>query len=262
MKLKNPPIVEAWIEFHMRGNETAANWKQGIKQFFDEIKEEYPEPESIFVETFHVEKRSSAGVPEQLTGKRELHRVRAFNTSRSQCVQVGRDTLIFNLIKGDGPYEGFDALLPMALRQFQRYIEIFRPKSVLYAVLHNKDLVRIPKNPDSATRLEQYFRLGIQVPEETQWVLGAIKMEISINLNSAPQSKDQLILGFQRDIWESQIQEDRYRMDWHAICPEIDSLDTDLLRNRLEAAHDAMRQRFRDCFTDRTWELFAEEVEN
>lgn len=260
MKLRNPPIVEAWIEFHAQGSQTEETWPSGLDPFFREIADEYRTIERQVQETYQVVERTPEGKPAQITVQGELRRVRAFDGQRRHCVQVGRDTLVVNLLKGDGPYEGFHHLLPTAMGQFNRFVQVFRPRAVMSAALHYTDVVRIPRALE-ASRLEDYFRVGVQVPDDATWILGRIAVELSISLSVNPSEPDELILGFRRQPPAPDMPEDRFRLDWHAVCAQLDTLSSDVLNARLTRVHEALKARFRECFTDRTWALFDEESE-
>jgi uncharacterized protein (TIGR04255 family) len=172
---------------------------------------------------------------------------------------VGRDTLVVNLIRGSEPYEGFEYLLQAALAQFDRFLRVFRPQNVMRVALHYTDVVRIPRPADSPLALEDYFRLGIKVPEEATWIVGRIAIELGISLATSTSQPDELMLSFRREPTPTGAGEDRFRMDWHAICQRVDTKSATVLSNRLSKVHGALRKRFRDCFTARTWALFNEE---
>lgn len=261
MRLRNPPIVEAWIEFHAQGSETEETWPWGLDPFFREIANEYSTIERQVQETYQVVERSPDGAPVQLAIQGELRRVRAFDASRRHCVQVSRDTLVVNLIKGDGPYEGFRHLLPTAMAQFDRFVREFRPRAVMWAALHYTDVVRIPRAPGALSRLEDFFRIGVQVPNEATWTLGRVAIELSVSLFAGESEPDELVIGFRRESPEPDVTEDRFRIDWHAVCTQLNTLSPDALSARLARVHEALKARFRECFTNRTWALFGEESE-
>lgn len=261
MRLRNPPIVEAWIEFHFRGSDSESTWPQGLDRFFEEIRADYPNIELKRRETFQVVQRAPGGVPVQLAVHGEIDRVRAFDAQRRWCVQVGDDALVVNLIKGTGTYEGFEALLPKALLHLGQYAGVFRPQSVLHAALHYTDVVVIPASEGVSRRLEDYFHIGVRVPDEQTWPLGKIALDVSVPLTGVGEELDHLVLGFRREPPRPGCDEDRFRMDWHAVCVGLDTMASDVLRGRLQGVHDAMKERFRACFTPRTWEMFGEERE-
>jgi len=258
LKLRNPPVVEAWIEFHARGSDTEETWPNGVRPFLDEISDDYPAHDDIFEEAFEVVRRGATGVPEQIAGRGEFSRMRAFDKARSRCVQLGRDALVVNLIRSPEPYEGFHRLLPIALEQLARFKRIFRPTTVLTAALHYTDVVKIPRCSGNPTRLEDYFRIGVQVPNEEKWLLGRIAIDISVPLATNAQNTDRLNLGFRTEPTLPENSEHRFRMDWHAECSSLDTLEADVLGARFKAAHDALEQRFRECFTEKTWAMFGE----
>lgn len=262
MKLRNPPIVEAWIEFHAQGSDTEETWPAGLDRFFREIADEYPTIERQVQETYQVVERTPDGKPAQIAVQGELRRVRAFDEQRRHCVQVGRDALVVNLLKGDGPYEGFHHLLPTAMEQFDRFVQVFRPRVVMSAALHYADVVRIPRALLGVSRLEDYFRVGVQVPDDATWILSRVAVELSTSLSGNPPGQDELVLGFRRQPASPDLLEDRFRLDWHAVCAELDTMSPEVLSTRLTSMHEALKARFRECFTDRTWALFDEESES
>jgi uncharacterized protein (TIGR04255 family) len=259
VKLRNPPVVEAWIEFHAQGSDARETWPQGLDSFFGEIRTEYPDIEKQVQEQFQVVERSPGGMPVKLAFAGELRRVRAFDQPRRRCVQVGRDTLVVNLIKGNEGYGGFEVLLPLAIAHFERFVRVFQPVSIKEAALHYTDLVRVPREPAVSARLEDLFRIGVQVPDEGTWPLKRVAVDISVSLPGELAEPDELVIGFRREAPVSSVSEDRFRLDWHVVCRDVETLSVDVLGKRLTQAHDGVRQRFRECFTEHTWSLFGEE---
>jgi uncharacterized protein (TIGR04255 family) len=257
LKLRNPPVVEAWIEFHMRGSSQQATWPEGLKQILPELTETYGStPEQLTRDTFQY-RISAASVPEVFDAKREVVRVRLFDGERRRCVQIGNDELVVNLVRGGAEFEGLDALTGVARTELQRYISVFRPESIRSLAVHYTDIVRIPIAPP--WRLEDYFNIGITVPADGEWPLAGIALECTFPLDREADHQDHLILSFKRERPGSG--EERFRMDWHVESVGLNTLDVAEILARVSVLREELRPRFQACFTKRAWDLFEKDPE-
>jgi uncharacterized protein (TIGR04255 family) len=48
----------------------------------------------------------------------------------------------------------------------------------------------------------------------------------------------------------------RFRIDWRMICAEIAVFDQEIVKHRLDAAHDRLSNFFKKSFTPKTWAIF------
>ena len=262
MKLRNPPIVEAWIEFHLEASAQETTWKgQAIDEFFALLIPEFSSRENIFFQRLTIEKQTPAGLPVEGKIEGKLNRVRAFDSERRRCVQVGENVLVFNAIRHDSDYMGFTRMCGEAMRRLDQYSRIFRPQFVRAAALHYMDVVKLPFNQAEPLKLEEHFTLGVQLPQQPQLPLNRLRLEVSIPIGADSSQGDQLALAFGTEPPEAGTNEYRFRLDWHATCAKVDTLDEEVLKRRLQAVHGFTVDFFRRCFTKKTWSLFGPEKE-
>lgn len=258
MKLGNPPIVEAWIEFHMQGVPQSVNWQAGSESFMTRMLDEYPEIERIPKMEIRVD-RASGGGSAEISGRESLHRVRAFNQARRECVQIDENTLVFNAIARDQRYAGFEFLMDKGLEHLRRYREHFRPASVRSVGIHYTDLVRIPCTLSQVIRLEDYFTMRVELPDESAWPLARVALEILVPLSKPEGAAESLTLSFRSEGYDDKSEEIRFRLDWHVKSDEIAGYDAASIKQKLRKLHDEIERRFRSCFTEAGWALFKEE---
>ena len=257
MKLRKPPIVEAWIEFHFQGCASQQTWPDKLNEWLESIADQFPKREVRQEEAFKVIERTPAGIPATLAGVGGPKVARAFDSKRTRCVQVAKDVLVFNLIKREEEYPGFQELLPCAMVQLADYRKVFEPETARAVALHYTDRVSIPAPEDNPLLLDDYFAVGLRVPCDEDWPLRDFGFHLAFSLHSDDVLTDSAQLSFRPE--KSGESAHRFRLDWHVNCGEVDTLDSDDLSERLRRAHDALNSRFRSCFTEKCWALFEED---
>lgn len=253
MRLKSPPVVEVGIDFHLDPNPEKQPWDLPVAMpFVEQFKDFMPHIEVVQAEEIRIVKRSPQGVPERLSGKISLDLVRAHDEGERHWLEVGNDRVAYRLLRGGMEYPGFDSVLNEGLKVLNQYKEHFRPTAVRRATLTYLDIVKIPRTAGDGVELDEYFRLGMKLPEDPFGQLGAFT--IRFTLSPSPDS-DRLHLVFST---EPTTEKDflRFRMRWQSLCDAINSLDAVELRRRLMAAHEHLVKCFLACFTDQGLKLF------
>jgi uncharacterized protein (TIGR04255 family) len=256
VKFNNPPVIEAWIEFRFSFKDEIPSW--------DELKAQAFVTES-FEGRFHVHAFSgrteftisaSEGRPALTQPKMIFERVRATNADEDRYVQVGRDTLIWNLLRKEKDWPDYPSLRDEAMDAYDKFINFMHPTGLRLVALHYRDLVPIPLTSDQRVELNDYFNIYPAVPKasfgDVTNVMIALRMPISYS--SGP-----LDLRIQSDTSprpeETNIA--RFRLDWH-IYPSnpITTLERGNITGWLDQAHDDILKAFIAFFTPKGLDLF------
>ena len=253
MPLHNPPVVEVGIEFQLDPAPEKQRWDLPVAMpFVERFKETMPHVEVVKSEKIRIEKRSPQGVPIELRGEINLNQVRAHDEGERQWLEVGEDRVAYRLLRGGKEYPGFDVVLESTLSVLRQYNQHFRPMAVRRAILTYMDIVKIPRAPGEGIDLDDYFRLGVRLPDDPFGALGAFA--IRFVLPPSPYS-DRLQLAFSTEPGTEE-ESLRFRMRWQSLCDGINTLDEEELRNRLTAAQSHLVKCFLACFTERGLALF------
>jgi uncharacterized protein (TIGR04255 family) len=253
LRLANPPIVEVGVEFQFDPNPEKPPWDLPVAMpFIQRFQESLPHVEIVQAEEIRIEKRSSRGIPEKLSGKISLDHVKAQDKDERRRLEVGSDRMGYRLLRCGKEYPGFDSLLIEALDKLSQYVEHFHPTAVRGAALTYLDIVKIPVTPGEGVDLDDYFRLGLRVPDDPFGVLGGFS--IKLIFPHSPRADGVLLVFATEPTTEDGAL--RFRMRWQGPCDGINSLGPDAISQRLEAAHEHMRKCFMACFTEKGLGLF------
>ena len=254
MHLKNPPVVEVGIDFQFDPDPEKKPWDLPVAMpFVEQFKEFLPHIEIVRAEEICIEKRSPQGLPERLSGKISLDQVRVHDEAEQQWLEVGNDRMAYRLLRGGKEYPGFSTVMEKALEILAQYIQHFRPTAVRRAILSYVDIIKISGMADSRVELNDYFRLGVDLPEDPFGPLGGFA--IHFVLPPTTPGSDRLQLAFTTE-QKNESDDLRFRMRWLSFCEGILSLDNENLRDRLTVAHEHLVKCFLACFTEKGLELF------
>jgi len=254
LQLDNPPVVQVGIDFRFDPDPEKQSWDLPVAMpFVERFRESLPCVEVVRAEEIRIEKRSPQGLPERLSGKIRLDRVSAHDEAERHWLEVGDDRMGYRLLRGAKEYPGFDAVLEKALSVLGEYIEHFRPTAVRRTLLSYLDIVTIPRAAREGIELDDYFRLGLKLPEDPFGPLGAFVIQFVL---PPKPGFDELNMVFATE----PVTDDndlRFSMRWQSRCDGIDSLDAADLRCRLNSAHEHLVKCFFACFTVKGLELFG-----
>lgn len=159
MKLRKPPIVQAWIEFRFEPSPDHPWEEQPVMAFLETTAAEYDDPSREFIKSSEVHVRAgTGGAFPQFQLREATVAVRAFNVARTRWLEVWHNRLRCGLLRGGAGYEGFSALRANALAMLDSHASAFEPMSVISFVLHYEDAVDAPLT-DGRLNLEDYFTL-------------------------------------------------------------------------------------------------------
>jgi uncharacterized protein (TIGR04255 family) len=233
--LKNPPIVEAVIDFDcdlppdldLPGLEAAARQKYGGS---------YPKLRKRFAEVHEIKTTADASVSEASV-KRTLDGFQLLQEDEKQLVQVRRLGYSFNRL---APYPGLDALLPEVRRTWEIFCELTSPRQIRRVQLRYINRILFPM-PDDSLDLDRILRCGPQLPDEDGLALtgfltqySAIEKRTGLNVNSVltrqPVETPHVALIFDNAAFDERAFE---AGDWAAIADRIAALRR--LKNRVFA---------------------------
>jgi uncharacterized protein (TIGR04255 family) len=266
MSLGNPPIVEARLGFSFQSGESSPSWElDAATAFLMQHSDEFVEfkLEQRCRENFRVESRNADDLPDRVHLERMVDRIRIGNGDGTRWLQIGANLISFHLVRGSDGYPGWSALRDNSVRFLAGYSERFCPDRVLTTTIHYVDIVEVPIEDGVALKLEDYFNLGIRDPGPPFDRTNGFGLELSFR--SARETNDQVCVSFSLDSPRCDEQVDaeqsgsramRFRLEWNLECRGIDSLDREIITRRLNAAHTELYSYFKQCFTERCWQLF------
>ena len=196
------------------------------------------------------------GVRAEPEGEPQLERVRMFDQSRKRCLQAGENFLAFNLVRQGADYPGFSPLLKEALLHLRTYEDCFRPQHVRDAALHYVDAIDIRFPPTGPLNAEDYFKLGVTVPKTEDWQILKSATEIIIDLVRHTGHPDHLVVALHISPDETNAKGEKVRINWHAVCRELNTLDAAVLTGRLSQVRNVIWRFLQDSVTERLWKTF------
>lgn len=156
-KLKRPPIVEAILEFRVRG--PASIDEKGVEALARKLADDFPEQTSLPPTDIEWGARSPAGAKH--AGGDPIGLLLK-NADRNEFLQIRRDRFTLNRL---APYSSWDDLLPRVLRTFSKFVDTSGAGSVERASLRYVNEVNLGHE---SAKLEDFLRL-----RPTGWPEGA-----------------------------------------------------------------------------------------
>jgi uncharacterized protein (TIGR04255 family) len=155
-------------------------------------------------------------------------------------------------MRRESQYPGFKAVLEKAFDMLDSYTRHFRPSAVCRMILSYFDIINIATQAGAGIELDDYFKLGVKLPENLFEPLNAFTIQVALP-ESTQSDKIQLLFATEPNNEENKL---RFSMRWHTLCGHIDTLDMEELRYRLTAANERMEKCFFACFTEKGLGLF------
>lgn len=254
MKLRKPPIVQAWTEFTFEQNPEHFEWSKPIAHsFMDHYKAEEEDREELMRMNYTFEHSNHDSKPRIRTSAPELNAVRATNRQGSRYLQVVRDGFGCNFIRTQEGYEGFTSLKSFSLERFRTYNLVFKPVRLLQFALQYIDLVRIPyEELGLDLDLTPFFNIGVKFPASTFGPLNSLMAQFQTQV---PDTNDQIEVRI-RDERRPKSSFRWFRIEWRYAGIANIQTDENILSARLDEAHNRMLLFFRSSFTERVWQTF------
>lgn len=252
---KNPPVVEAWVDFRFEYGEENPSWNQKIAvdfiNSFDQFKkDEYP---ALFKKEIKVGQKGST-----VSDVDVFVRLKALNSVNDRCLQVEQSLLVYNMLRRkDVEWPGFPVLLEEAIPFCQEYINLFGPLHVR-PVLHYRDNITIPFLEEQI-QPKDYFKIYPEVPEDrfgnmVDFSLSLILQDICKNGVTRFSVKTQLIASAESN---SKLP---FVLDWEVQSTKVFTCENlNDCNGWLISAHEGINKAFESCLTDKCRLLFNEE---
>jgi uncharacterized protein (TIGR04255 family) len=253
LHLERPPVEEVGIDLQFEPSGEKQPWcEESAGSFLSKFADTLPRCDIVRVEEIRVEKRSPQGVPQEIRGRTRLAHMTAHDEQETHFLQVGDDILSYRLVRRGTDYPGFQVVLDEALDKMGQYVAYFDPTAIRRARLRYVDVIDVPRDQKGAVLLEDYFEVGIKIPDEP---FGSVA-EFSVqNSFLRRKNRDALQLIFYNRPTPDETSS-RFVMEWYALCENIQSLEQEVLTTRLREAHDDMVNCFKASVTAKGWALF------
>ena len=163
IKLLNPPIVEAVIDFDCEmpfGFDLAAKQDQFVRAF----KDKYPLVRQQLFQGLQVETAKDA--PPKISTSNGLQAIQLFTPDEKQLVQMRAGGFSFNRL---APYSSLDDYFAEVQQAWQIYTEMVNPKSLRQIQLRYVNKLLLPTT-DGRLDLDDYFTVGPKAPDEERLV--------------------------------------------------------------------------------------------
>ena len=255
-RLQNPPIVELFLAVAVEPSSAAQPWSENAARQFA-LSANDPEVQWERSEINVSQNVQFAEVPNSLPRVErfdyEIDWVRLFDSDRTICIQYDRSQIVYNSLRAGTDYPGFAEVFPAAGRNFEKYIDFFRPQRIKHATVGYVDMISIPVGQEGTIQLTDFFNLGIDPDEGTFGVMKSYELRAAfdnplgdghtaVTIQSVPGAAD-----------PSHVQ---LRMEWQQVCIGFATPDLEAIKSRLNEGKQHLSTCFRKSFTEDGWKLF------
>jgi uncharacterized protein (TIGR04255 family) len=259
-QFKKPPVVEVWVSFDFDPNENKREWDLNlVKKYVEHYKTKLPKIEVMQEKQIQFKETSPTDLPQVVSQEVRPILFRLSNEIRSRVVQLGDDHLSSHVLKIGDDYPGYQKVRDETQQRLEEYINIFQPSRVRNATLHYLDIIDIPLPENSKINLVDYFKTSIDLPEEPFGLTNTFSIQFQV---ACPNDKGPLLLQLMRIPAPLESNVFRFRMEWHKLSLDINTLDWPQVFSRLEVAHNYMTECFLASFTRHTLDMFEPIEEN
>lgn len=253
MKLENPPVIQTWIGFKFLPGSQNPPWNyEAVHTYLSRFESTLPHQEALFQTQFEIRKMSPTHRPRVVEHEPVLDMARARNEGGTHWLQIADNQMVYNRMRGEGVYLGYESLRDEALEKLSDYVDFFRPSGLEAAELHYVDLIEIPIPPEKKLKLDEYFELRVEIPDS----YGPTWFFSTRLFLRPPVEGDILEVKLESEPPTSEATTFRFRVDWHMVCSGIASFEKEVLRDRLDQAHACLQKYFKASVTKRTWDFF------
>jgi uncharacterized protein (TIGR04255 family) len=249
----NPPVIEAWIEFHFEYGEEAPEWNKNVAEDFIEsigksfARKEYLASANVIV---NANQRS-------VEIKHELERIKAYSKENDRCLQTGRTVFVYNMLKKEKEkWPGFPVLLQEVLPLYQQYINKFHPNRIKMITLHYRDHIVIPFE-NGRIEPKDYFEIYPNMPQDK---IGDM-VHYSLSLVLSDICKDGITqFSAKTGTFSEEKPQTRlpFTIDWNVHSAISFACDDKTSHEAwLNAAHDGVNKAFEACLTEKCRGLFS-----
>jgi len=259
LKLNKPPVIEAWIEFFLDLSEEpldadGAFDEAAAREFvYERINGKFDEKyEDVRYELRHgaAEKDGKIEVSQEVS----FDRLRARNSQKDFCLQIGRDILVFNQLKVRNEWAGYERMRDEAFENLGEFLKYRRLKGIRRVDLSYRDMIKLPAN--AFKNVKEYLKI---VPTYPKSFGPMMLFNLGLHLPSAiPETILDLSIKSVRPTEENR-DCSMFLMDWQMRPTEKVTDYEDFGRSWFDLAHKEIRERFVTAFTDSGLALFEPE---
>lgn len=259
MEFRTPPVVETWISFDFHPNEAkrGSNLAKNLPTVQEHVRQyaaELPKLEAIHEKQIQVQETSPTDLPKVVAQDVRLQSVRLTNEARSRVLGLGDDQLSYHVLKTDAGYPGYTTVRTEAQQKLEDYVRVFQPSGVKNATLHYLDIIDIPFPVGKTINLADYFVTATDLPEQPFGLTSAFSFQFQL---LCPVDPGPLLLQLQRIPAASEERVLRFRMEWHKLSTDVNTLEFAEIWRRLDVAHRYLTECFQASLRPRTIELFG-----
>jgi uncharacterized protein (TIGR04255 family) len=252
-QLGKPPIIEIWLGLHVEPDPEIDPWERSAIEILRTRFKEFPHLEAEHEQSLKL-KETEGSLPEVVDARAVLNSVKIFDKDRTRCIQIAKDRIIYNSLRSGANYPGYSAVYTEAEVEFKNYADIFNPVTIRTASICYVDIVNIPLVESPSTiELGDYFEIGSDLPEDPFGVMGQFATQCIFD---CPVDPGPLLLTLRSNPTPPGSNQISFRMDCQKICLNIDSLDFEVVEERLRTSKEYIHRCFKKCFTPRGWQLF------
>ncbi len=217
-------------------------------------------PKATFLKSLQVNVELRDGKPASTTPNEFFDLVKAYSEEGSECIQVGRDVLVFNQLNRKSEWPGYEAMTDTAIKAANQYMGFRGFNELVNVSLHYRDIVSIPRPSDEeGIRLREWFRVYPEVPEDTLGTMSAFRFDVQL-AELCQDADARLSIRSLPPVGQEKT-DFRFWIDWHVTSTDNRIREIEAARNWLDAAHEALRSSFKKAFTPQCLELFGPEKE-
>lgn len=213
-------------------------------------------PRATFLKSIQVNVELKNGKPAPTSSKEFFDLVKAYSEGGNECIQVGRDVLVFNQLNGGSEWPGYEVMAGAAASAAGEYMEFRQFTELTNVSLHYRDIVPIPRpNDREGIRLPDWFQIYPKVPEDLGTVMSAFRFDVQLT-ELCKDASARLSIRSLPPIGQHET-DFKFWIDWHVTSTDSRIKAIETARGWLDAAHEALRSSFKKAFTPRCLELFG-----
>lgn len=239
---KNSPIIEALAEVYF--SQTKTNFSAWA-DFNNRIKKSYPNIEELLIPKTELQVSSSGESRQKVVSPEKLYRF--YNKDKTQLVQANKDFVTINQLK---PYSGYEKLRAEIEEVLKDYIDIASPKFVNRIGMRYINQITIP---EISVELSEYFRFMPQIPNEVTENVS----DVLIQIQFVPRNSKHHVNTSLRSGLSSIEGQAVFLLDIYDIIPINNDVNTELILNSLDEAHDNIERVFEGFITNKARKLFG-----
>lgn len=248
--LKKTTTIETWIGFVF---EPADESDEDVdlsqaKKFLSLVGTDLSHREQLLEHGFDVREVDSGRELMPRAARRVA--LRARDATGQKWLQIWNDRLVFNYLRKEGEYPGFQQVSEDSLGFLYKYLDFFPGRRVRRYELHRIDLLAIPCTVDETFELAEYLNLRPEVPPVDFGAASSVSFGAVVH----PPGRDQAVeVSFQSVVGaEGHV---TFRFDWQAGRDIESANDLEGVRALLNSSHDLLSELFRVSLTPKALEL-------